>query len=412
MTQTHASSSLLFALRQRLYRLWAAIARPIFRSLPIATPEVLSGDQSLDSAIARLAESGYRRPVVITDNVFVTLPVFGRLIDALERYQLTYSVFSDIVPDPDFTLIEAGISHCRQHQFDSVIAIGGGSSIDATKVINGCAHNQINPRKIVGLLKLRKKGAFFVAIPTTAGTGSEATAAAVITDEQSHQKKVVVSLSVVPDLAVLDASLMMGLPPAITAATGMDALTHAMESYLSRFATAETDAMNLASIKRIFTYLPRAFSQGQHDVEARQEMALASHQAGVTFTRTSVGWVHAIAHQLGARYGVPHGLANAMVLPHVLAFYLPFASARMAQMADAIGIEGDSDQHKAEALVNAVTELCQTLAITPELTMLKEADLESMSDNIISETYRSPYPVPGYFDSQGQLQQFLRGMMA
>ncbi|BDY04699.1 iron-containing alcohol dehydrogenase [Ferrimonas sp. YFM] len=407
----HHSPEPGFALRQTLYRGWAALAKPVYRILPIASPEVFSGSQALAEGIAELTKQGIKRPVVITDTAFVGLPVFQRLLDAMNEAKLDYSVFSDIVPDPDFSVIERGIEHCRNHEFDGVIAIGGGSSIDATKVINPCARHNIDPRSVPGMLKLRKRGHYFMAIPTTAGTGSEATAAAVITDEQTHQKKVVISLTVVPELAVLDPSLMMGLPPGITAATGMDALTHAMESYLSRYATAKTDALNLESMARIFDHLPRAFHDGANDEEARRQMAIASHNAGVAFTRTSVGWVHAIAHQLGAFYGVPHGLANAMVLPHVLAFYLPFAETRMAEMARHLGLKGDTDADLALALVDAVHNLCGQLEIQPLLSMVKEEDIEQITRNVIDEAYRSPYPVPGYFSSYGELEAFIRGMM-
>ncbi|WP_169307018.1 iron-containing alcohol dehydrogenase [Ferrimonas sediminicola] len=407
----HHSPEPGFALRQTLYRGWAALAKPVYRTLPIATPCVVSGEGALSQGVAELVKQGIRRPVVITDTAFVDLQVFQQLLQALEAAALEYSVFSEIVPDPDFSIIERGIIHCRNHQFDGVIAIGGGSSIDATKVINPCARHNIDPRTVPGMLKLRKRGHYFMAIPTTAGTGSEATAAAVITDEHSHQKRVVISLTVVPELAVLDPSLMMGLPPAITAATGMDALTHAMESYLSRYATAKTDALNLESMARIFDHLPRAFHDGANDKEARRQMAIASHNAGVTFTRTSVGWVHAIAHQLGALYGVPHGLANAMVLPHVLAFYLPHAESRMAQMARHLGLHGSDDASLALALVEAVHKLCDQLEIRPLLTMVKEEDIPQMARNIINEAYRSPYPVPGYFGSYAELEAFIRGMM-
>lgn len=407
----HHSPEPGFALRQTLYKGWAALAKPVYRVLPIASPQVISGNQALAEGIAELSKQGIKRPVVITDTAFVGLPVFQRLLDAMNEAKLDYSVFSDIVPDPDFSIIERGIEHCRNHDFDGVIAIGGGSSIDATKVINPCARHDIDPRRVPGMLKLRKRGHYFMAIPTTAGTGSEATAAAVITDELTHQKKVVISLTVVPELAVLDPSLMMGLPPGITAATGMDALTHAMESYLSRYATPKTDALNLESMARIFDHLPRAFHDGANDEEARRQMAIASHNAGVAFTRTSVGWVHAIAHQLGALYGVPHGLANAMILPHVLGFYLPFAQPRMAQMARHIGLQGASDAGLALALVDAVHNLCHQLEIQPLLSMVKEEDIGLITRNVIDEVYRSPYPVPGYFRSYGELEAFIRGMM-
>ncbi|WP_045458114.1 iron-containing alcohol dehydrogenase [Vibrio campbellii] len=396
-----------FSLKKHFFIGYAKIMKPVFNHLKFPTPRVIANHNSLSDMVQVLLNKGICRPVIITDSVFATLPAFQLLTDVLDNAGIHYSVFSDVTPDPDFVTIEKGIKACQNHQYDAVISIGGGSSIDAAKVINTCAWNNISPRQTVGMFKIKHKGAYFVAIPTTAGTGSETTVVSVVSDEIDHQKKQVVSMKVVPDLAVLDPRLMVSLPPAITASTGMDALTHAIESYLSLYSTPELDNMNLNTIQDIFTYLPRCFGEGASSLECRLKMALASHNAGVTFTQTSVGWVHGIAHQLGAFYKMPHGLANALVLPHVLKFYVPSATKRLADIAEVLGVEAESDLEKANLLVDKVTALCESLQLKPKPSMIKASDLPIMSKNIINEAYLSPYPVPRYFNSQDELEDFI-----
>ncbi|WP_017221809.1 iron-containing alcohol dehydrogenase [Moritella dasanensis] len=396
-----------FTVKKQVFIGYAKLMKPIFNRLQFPTPEVIANNQALADMVEQLQLKGIKRPMIITDNVFSTLPAFQLLLDVFELTDIEYSVFDEVVPDPDFLVIDKGINACKAHNFDAVIAIGGGSSIDAAKVINTCAFNDVKARKVVGMFKIKHKGAYFVAIPTTSGTGSETTIVSVMTDENDHQKKPVVSMKIVPDMAVLDPRLMVGLPPHITAATGMDALTHAMESYLSLYSTPELDKLNLITIRDIFSYLPACYGDQSGSLEHRLKMAEASHNAGVSFTQTSVGWVHGIAHQLGAFYKMPHGLANALVLPHVLKFYVPAATKRMAEMADAIGITQGSDLQKANQLVDRVSALCIELNIEVKPGMIKFMDLKVMSKNIINEAYMSPYPVPRYFESQHALEGFI-----
>ncbi|WED25485.1 iron-containing alcohol dehydrogenase [Vibrio sp. DW001] len=396
-----------FTIKKHLFSGYAKLMKPITHRLSFPTPIIIANHSAVTNMVEKLQLKGIQRPVVITDKVFRTLPAFQIILDALNAASINYAIFDGVVPDPDFVIISKGIKACKRHNFDAIIAIGGGSSIDAAKVINTCALNNTLPRKTVGLFKIRRKGAYFVAIPTTAGTGSETTIVSVITDEIDHQKKQIISMKIVPDLAVLDPRLMVGLPPAITATTGIDALTHAMESYLSLFSTPELDNINLDTIRDIFAYLPQCYGEGATSLESRLKMAQASHNAGITFTQTSVGWVHGIAHQLGAFYKMPHGLANALVLPHVLKFYVPTATKRMAEMAEAIAITEGCDLDKANKLVDRVTALCETLNIRVEPNMIQQSDIKTMSANIIKEVYISPYPVPRYFSSQYELETFI-----
>lgn len=396
-----------FTLRKSTYTQYAKLLKPVFNHLTFPTPNVIADAGAVSQMIESLQQQGITRPVIITDQVFSALPVFQILTDALISAGLNYKVFNDVQPDPDFLLIDKGIAVCIEHRFDSVIAIGGGSSIDAAKVINCCAFNGYQSRSTVGMFKVKCKGAYFVAIPTTAGTGSETTIVSVVTDEKTHQKKQVISMKIVPDLAILDPKFMIGLPASITAATGMDALTHAIESYLSLYSTPKLDEMNLATIRDIFEFLPQCYGDGASSLTNRLEMAKASHNAGVAFTQTSVGWVHAIAHQLGAFYNMPHGLANAVVLPHVLEFYAPVAFKRMAEIATALGVTEGGELDRANVLVDKVKALCNTLNIRPKADMIQLKDLQQLSANVINETYTNPYPVPRYFSSQIELERLI-----
>lgn len=393
-----------------LVNTYHALASLAFPRMPVPVPNVLNGDKSLDRLAEHLKNRGIQRPVIFTDSFFSTLPSFQLLIEALEKQDIEYKVFNEIKPDPSYEIVEKGIAACLEHDYDCAIAIGGGSSIDGTKMINGCAKHQLDPRKIThGLMsmwQLRRKGAYFVAIPTTAGTGSEATTVTVVTDETTSQKNALVSYGIVPDLAVFDPRLTMDLPPHITAATGMDALTHAMESFMSTYATKETDEMNLKSIKRIFEFLPRAYKNGTEDDEARSEMAIASFDAGKAFSKTLLGWAHGISHQLGAYYKVPHGLGCAIALPHVLQFALPNATDRLAIIADTLGLSGSTESVKAQAVVDAVFELNRTLDIESQFDMLKEEHVADIARNIIKEGNMA-YPSHRDFESYRHLENFL-----
>ncbi|KAF1073663.1 iron-containing alcohol dehydrogenase [Halodesulfovibrio sp. MK-HDV] len=397
-----------FKIKRTLFKQYAKLAKPVFKFLPIPIAQQLSGDHCMSEMVTVLQKKKVNRPVIITGKNFSKRPEFDLLTDALEDANVDYYLFNGVTPDPTFNVVEEGIAACMSHRFDSVITIGGGSSMDAAKVINTCAQNGYNPRKTTGMFKIRKKGAFFVAIPTTAGTGSEATIASIISEDDTHQKKQVISTALIPDLVVLDPRLMLGIPSTLTAATGMDALTHAIEAYLSGFATPESEQRSIDATKLIFEFLPHAVGDGASDLVVRQKMAEASHLAGLAITRASVGWVHALAHQLGAFYGIPHGLACAIGLPPVLTMYAEKAPEKMSKMADQLGIAGATEWDKAYGLRDAVVNLCQQIGTVPEPEMIQVEDIPEMSEGLLRECYMSPFAVPAYFDSEGELHTFIR----
>lgn len=367
--------------------------------LKIPKPTVLSGKNSSVKLCESIAGFGLKKTLIVTDRPLYELGLLEKILAALEKQGASFELFTEVEPDPTFKVVEQGLRKYRQSNCDSVLAIGGGSSIDCAKVIALAASNQVEPQKLVGILKAKSASAPFFCIPTTAGTGSEVTIGAVISDDKTHQKELVIETKIVPLMAALDPELMKGLPPAITAATGMDALTHLVESFLSTMANDESSYYSKAGIKLVFENLPKAFKNGT-SIVARENMALASFYGGLTINISGLGYVHAFAHQIGARYGIPHGLANAKVLPHVLRFNLPFVADRLAELAEIIGVakSNASTMSNAQAFISAVDELIEAVGIEPQVSELQLKDFPSIRRAAFKEA-NSTYAVPAYMSS-------------
>jgi alcohol dehydrogenase class IV len=364
------------------------------RLLPIPQPTLLVGP----GASARLGQAigafGHRKILVVTDGVIAGLGLMKPCLDAVRAGGTTVLVYDEITPDAPIPLIEKGIDLYRRKGCDAILAFGGGSVMDAAKTIGLAAANNKHPRKLVGYFKGLHAPPALYAVPTTAGTGSEVTVAAVISDPAHERKLVIADTRIVPQMAALDPLLMAGLPPAVTAATGMDALTHALEAYLGDWSTDFTDRMALAAVAMIYEHLPRAYERGD-DLVAREQMALASTYAGMAFTRANVGNVHAIAHQLGGKYHTPHGLANAIMLPHVLRFSASATVGRLATLAlrAKVGRTGDSREDLARRFLDSVDALSRTVGIPRTLEALREADIPALAKAACSEADAN-YPVP------------------
>jgi alcohol dehydrogenase len=306
-------------------------------------------------------------------------------------------------------VLEAGLAAVKAHRSDAILAVGGGSAIDAAKVIGAMATSGKSPAKLVGMLKLRGPMMPLFAIPTTAGTGSEVTVAAVVTDPVAHVKAAVIDPRLVPMAAALDPLVMRGMPKPITAATGMDALTHAVEAYTNRWPLDETPPHCRAAVRMIFENLPRSYANGE-DLAAREGMAVASFYAGLAFTKAYVGYVHAFSHTIGGRYGVPHGLCNAIVLPYVLDFIkdAPYAQARLAELAVAIGagVASEPQAALAQKFVDRVREMNRLVGIPDKIASLKAEDVTSIARAAMIEAHRD-YPVPKNM-SLGEAQALLK----
>jgi alcohol dehydrogenase len=383
----------------------------VTRFLPIPQPMLLVGPGASGRLGQAIAGFGHKRILVVTDRMIVELGLLKRLTDALDAGGTAYVVFDEITPDAPIPLVERGIACYRRHGCDAIVAVGGGSSMDAAKVIAVAIANPGKPlASLAGYFKGLRNPVTVYAVPTTAGTGSEVTVAAVITDPVEERKLVIVDTRIVPRMAALDPCLMTGLPPHITAATGMDALTHAVESFLGNWATPYTDELALSAVGVIFEHLRTAFRDGAN-LEAREQMALAASYAGMAFTRANVGYVHAIAHQFGARFHTPHGLANAIVLPHVLKFSAPAITGRLAQLAvrARLGSEREATGMLAQKFIRGVEQLNHDLGIPDHLQDLKEADIPALAQAACHEA-ETGYPVPRYM-TQKQCEDLIRRLL-
>jgi alcohol dehydrogenase len=377
-------------------------AGKLLRFVPIPQPTLLVGPGSAGRLAQAVAGFGHGRILIVTDGVIAKLGLLKDITDALTAGGGEFVVFDQITPDAPIPLIERGIEFYREHDCDAIVAVGGGSSMDASKAI---AVSIANPKKslrsLAGYFKGLKNPVPIYAVPTTAGTGSEVTVAAVISDPERQSKLVIVDPRMVPRMAALDPTLCTGLPAPITAATGIDALTHAVESFVGNWATPYTEGMSLSAVGLIFENLRTACHQGT-DLQAREKMLLASTYAGFAFTRANVGYVHAIAHQFGGRYHTPHGLANAIMLPHVLRFSLPDISDRLATLAvrARLGDESEREDVLAQKFIDGVEALERDIGIPTHLAALKEADIPALAAAALHEAHTG-YPVPRYLTQQG-----------
>ena len=324
-----------------------------------------------------------KKAFIVTDQFLYANGYAKPVTDRLDEMGIRYDVFYDVAPDPTLACAKAGAERMRAFAPDCVIAVGGGSAMDAGKIMwvlyehpeadfIDMAMRFVDIRKRVYTFPHMGEKASFIAIPTSAGTGSEVTPFAVITDESTGVKYPLADYELMPDMAIVDADMMMSAPKGLTAASGIDAVTHALEAYASMMATDYTDGLALRALQMIFRYLPRAYDNGQTDVAAREKMANAATLAGMAFANAFLGVCHSMAHKLGAFHHLPHGVANALMICHVLRFNAaevpakmgtfpqydhPHTLARYAEVADALGLEGETDREKLESLCRAIEEL-------------------------------------------------------
>jgi alcohol dehydrogenase class IV len=373
-------------------------------------PVVFAGIGSSLDLCRQVPILGYSRVLIVTDAFLEGSGMLDPIKSALTEGGVDWKVFDGVEPDPTFDQVRAGEALLRKEGCDAVIAVGGGSVLDAAKLIALMRHNPGDLKFFDGIQKAKHPGLPLFAIPTTAGTGSETTPASVITDTETHRKVPVADGKLVPHYVALDAGLMKSMPPHITAATGMDALTHAVESWLSKASNGSTEAMAGAATRLILQYLPRAWRDGD-DMQAREAMAMASFYGGVAFGRTSVGYAHGIAHQLGRVCGTPHGDANAMVLPEVLSAYGASVHERLAALARVAGVAeaGGSETAAAEALIRRIAEIRDEMDMPRKPRGLAEKDIPGIVDAALSEA-GDLYPVPRYMSSE-EIRRIVEGLL-
>lgn len=381
-------------------RIYMLIFKAVTAILPFRWPQTFEGTDSSLRLVEHMAKQGHKSVLIVTDSVLVKLGVLDKMIQELKNNAVEYHVYDGVEPNPTVAQIEAGYEMCEQHGCDALLAVGGGSPIDAAKMIGARAKNKKPIIKMTGLFRVWRGMLPLYAVPTTAGTGAECTIAAVVTDPVQKRKLPAMDLKLMPTAAALDGALMTGLPAHITAATGMDALTHAVEAYVSRNAMAKTDEKGIEATQLIMKYLERAVLDG-NDLEARQNMARASHLAGMAFTQAGVGYVHAIAHKFGALYHTPHGLANAIVMPWVLDYSINSCASRLAELARLcdIGPQGGSDKELALAFIARIREMNEKFGIPSHLDALQKADIPEIARSALGEA-RFTYAVPRYMNMQ------------
>ncbi len=296
-------------------RTYQFVFRAILPVLPYRQPQLLKSNQAIIDVVKQHQKTSV---LLVTDHGIRNLKLTQSLEDAITNNGLKLTVYDETVPNPTTDNVAAALKLYQDHHCDCIIAFGGGSAMDCAKATGArVARPKKTLAKMKGILKVRKKIPLLIAIPTTAGTGSETTLAAVITDSTTRHKYAINDFPLIPSYAALLPELTLGLPPQITATTGMDALTHAVEAYIGRSTTKQTRAYAKRAVKAIFENLPLVYQDG-NNLAAREKMLHAAYDAGMAFTQSYVGYVHAVAHSLGGKYNIPHGLANAVILPYVL----------------------------------------------------------------------------------------------
>ncbi|MBQ4104676.1 MAG: iron-containing alcohol dehydrogenase [Clostridia bacterium] len=382
-------------LKHGFYRVYQSVYKVAMGALDWTPPELLQGAGAIKKLPALVKKQGVNNVLVVTDKGLMSLHLLDSLFEGLESEGIKYTVFDGVQPNPTIYNVEDALKLYHDNGCEAFIAFGGGSPMDCAKVT---AAKVARPNKSIpsmrGQLKVLKKTPLIFAVPTTAGTGSETTLAAVISNPDTHEKNAINDPVLRPKFAVLDPELTVGLPPHITSTTGMDALTHAVEAFIGRSNVKSTEDAALKATKLIFENIEKVYEDGKN-IEARENMLVASFYAGVAFTRAYVGYVHAIAHNLGGMYGIPHGLANAVILPYILEFFGDSAHHRLAILADVAGITDGlkTEKEKAEKFIEAIKELNRKMNIPDKFEGIKDEDIELIATRALKEG-NPLYPVP------------------
>ncbi len=369
-----------------------AVLRAALPVLPYREPQVFHSCGELSTVFQK---ENIRRVLIVTDAGIVRSGIAAQLEAVLDEDDISYAVYDQTRPNPTVVNVEQALSLYRRYRCQALIAIGGGSSMDCAKAVGARLARPGTPLgKLKGTLRILRPLPTLIAIPTTAGTGSETTLAAVITDTQAQHKYVMNDFVLIPKYAVLDARLTLSLPPHLTATTGMDALTHAVEAYIGRSTTRQTRQEALEATRLVFANVERAYRNGK-DYEARSNMLTAAYRAGIAFSRSYVGYVHAVAHSLGGQYNIPHGLANAVLLPYVLENYGSCIHRKLHDLAVAAGVASpqEEDAGAAAKFIRAIRQLNARMGIPETLEGIRPEDISVMAAH--AEKEANPlYPVP------------------
>ena len=380
-----------------LLRTRQALFSPIQKIQLNLQPTMIKGEHALLDLVDVLKEKHMNRYMIVTTAGFIKRGTLQPFFERLDKSRIAYSIFHDVKPDPEISDVEKLKEYYIKEGCQGLIAIGGGSVIDCSKAALACVQtSHLDVKTVLETGRVSKILPLFIAVPTTAGTGSEVTAGAVITDPIRKRKYALSHLFLIPKYAVLDATLLTTLPAKMTAYTGMDALTHAIEAYINHFNNRKTKKYELEAIESIFQYLIPSFLDGSN-IQYRLELLEASYKAGVAITNNYIGYVHAIAHGIGGMYHLQHGMINAIILPIVLEEYGGAVTKKLAQIADVIGIAGNTDQQKAEHFIKKLKELNRVLGIPTSIPEIQDADIHYLATGAEKEG-NPTYPTPVTWD--------------
>lgn len=389
-------------------RAYQGVFRAALPFLPYREPEILHRCEELPDT---LKQHKIKKILIVTDPGIVACGLMTKITSVLAKEKISYSVYDQTSANPTVRNVEEALALYQKEHCQALLAIGGGSAMDCAKALGA----RIScPKKTLGQLKgtlhVLHRIPLLIAVPTTAGTGSENTLAAVITDSEKKHKYVLNDFVLIPRYAILDAELTYSLPPHLTATTGMDALTHAVEAYIGRSTTKETREKALLAVKTIYQNIETAYHDG-HNHAARDQMLNAAYLAGFAFSRSYVGYVHAVAHSLGGQYNIPHGLANAVLLPEVLESYGSCIHQKLHMLGCAAGVCTEQDSIKAGAgkFIASIRTLNKNMGIPDFLSGIQERDIETMSVHAAKEA-NPLYPVPKLM-TRKELEAFYRLML-
>ena len=402
---------MLWMIKKIYYRITQKILKFAMRFMDWSEPTLFQGEGAVLKLAAFIKYKNINKILIVTDKGLMKLHLLDALLNELKRLEIEYFIYDEVQPNPTIPSIEDCRVMYAVNNCQGIIAFGGGSPIDCAKAAGA---RVVKPKQSVrsmrGYLKVHKKLPPFFAVPTTAGTGSETTLAAVVTDPVTHEKNAICDPCLRPKYAVLDPTLTVGLPPHITSTTGMDALTHAVESYIGKSNVKSTVKYAEDAAKLIHANLEKAYLDGKN-IEARNNMLIGSFYAGSAFTRAFVGYVHAIAHNLGGLYNTPHGLANAVILPHVLEWYGPCIYPKLAKLADLIGItkEGMTIEEKGRIYIEEIKRMNKAMNIPDKFDFIKEEDIPTLVKRALKEG-NPGYPVPRIMNEK-ECEKVIRSIM-
>lgn len=376
-----------------LLRIRQALFSPVQKIQLYIQPKMIKGEHALLDLIDVLKKQHLTRYMIVTTPGFIKRGTLQSFFDALNQNDIQYSIFHDVKPDPEISDVEKLKEMYIKDGCQALIAIGGGSVIDCSKAALACVQmKKLDVTTVLHTGRVSKQLPLLIAVPTTAGTGSEVTAGAVITDPIQKRKYALSNLFLIPKYAVLDSSLLVSLPSKMTAYTGMDALTHAIEAYINCFNNRKTNEYALRAIKTIFQYLVPSFEDGLNK-HYRLELLEASYNAGVAISNNYVGYVHTIAHGIGGMYHLQHGMINATILPIVLEEYGSAVVSKLAKIADVVGITGATDQDKSTQFIQKLKDLNQIFSIPTSIPEIQEEDIHYLAIGAEKEGNPS-YPTP------------------